>query len=111
MSTIHFTNNEFSAWLSDHPLCAVYFSAPDCAVCEVLKPKLFELLQQRFPKLALGEVDCSVSAELAAQQMVFTIPTLIVYFEGREGIRQVRSFSLGELAGELARPYGIFTED
>jgi thioredoxin-like negative regulator of GroEL len=103
------TTDDFTEWLNRHPLCAVYFSAPDCSVCEALKPKLHGLLQQRFPQLALGEVDCAACRELAAQQMVFTIPTLIVYFDGREGIRKVRSFSLGELAAELERPYGIFT--
>ncbi|MGD8589828.1 MAG: thioredoxin family protein [Chromatiales bacterium] len=111
MLTKFSTLDEFTGWLARHPLCAVYFSGPDCAVCEVLKPKLIELLQQDFPRLLLGEVDCAVSAELAAQQTVFTIPTLIVYFDGREAIRKVRSFSLGELAAELARPYGIFTAD
>ena len=104
-SNIH----EFTEWLILHPLCAVYFSGPDCSVCAALKPKLFELLQHRFPKLVLAEVDCAVSPDLAAQQMVFTIPTLIVYFDGREAIRKVRSFSLGQLSGELERPYGIFT--
>jgi thiol-disulfide isomerase/thioredoxin len=102
--------NDFSAFIADHPLCAVYFSGPDCAVCEALQPKLFDLLQQRFPRLALAEVDCSASPQLAAQQTVFTIPTLIVYLDGREGIRKVRSFSLAELAAELQRPYVIFTE-
>lgn len=104
-----FDADGLSRFLQKNPLCAVYFSGPDCAVCTVMQPKLFELLQRRFPKLALAEVDCAASTELAAQQMVFTIPTLIVYLDGREGIRKVRSFGLGELADELARPYGIFT--
>jgi thiol-disulfide isomerase/thioredoxin len=111
MSTQLTAPDDFAEWLNLHPLCAVYFSAPDCSVCQALKPKLFALLQQRFPRLVLGEVDCADSPELAAQQMVFTIPTLIVYFDGREGIRKVRSFSLGGLAGELARPYGMFIEE
>jgi thiol-disulfide isomerase/thioredoxin len=109
MSTQLSTTVGLAEWLSLHPLCAVYFSGPDCSVCTALKPKLFELLQQRFPKLVLGEVDCALSPELAAQQLVFTIPSLIVYFDGREAIRKVRSFSLGELACELERPYGIFS--
>jgi len=104
------SSDEFTTWSSRHPLCAAYFSGPGCAVCEVLKPKLVELLQSRFPGLALGEIDCALSPDLAAQQMVFTIPTLIVYFDGREGLRKVRSFSLGELAAELERPYRIFSE-
>jgi thiol-disulfide isomerase/thioredoxin len=109
MSTKLSALDEFNDWLGHHALCAAYFSGPDCSVCAALKPKLFELLQQRFPKLVLGEVDCALSPELAAQQTVFAIPTLIVYCDGREAIRKVRGFSLGQLAGELERPYGIFT--
>ncbi|MEN8179918.1 MAG: thioredoxin family protein [Pseudomonadota bacterium] len=105
------TDSELSGFIRSHPICAVYFSGPDCAVCEALKPKLLELLQQRFLKLVLGEVDCAASPSLAAQQVVFSIPTLIVYFEGKEGIRKSRSFSLTELATELERPYSILSTD
>lgn len=105
------SETEFFDFIRSHPICAVYFSGPDCAVCRTLKPKLFDLLQQKFPALVIGEVDCSASQQLAAQQTVFTIPTLLVYFDGKEGIRKSRSFSLSELANELARPYGIFSAD
>lgn len=110
-STFHLLIQEtdHTGFIRSHPICAIYFSGPDCAVCEVLKPKLFELLQQRFPKLVLGEVNCANSPQLAAQMSVFTIPTLIVYFEGKEGLRKSRSFSLAELAQQLARPYEILT--
>ncbi len=103
------TEDDLTGFISSHSICAAYFSGPDCAVCEILKPKLLELLQQRFPKLTVGEVDCAASPQLAAQQIVFTIPTLIVYFEGKEGIRKSRSFSLAELASELERPYSMLS--
>jgi thioredoxin-like negative regulator of GroEL len=105
------SEQDFSAFIRNYPLCAIYFSGPDCAVCAALKPKLFELLQYRFPKLVLGEVDCSTSQQLASQQLIFSIPTLIVYLDGREAIRKSRSFSLTELVEELDRPYGIVTSE
>jgi thioredoxin-like negative regulator of GroEL len=103
------SETELSRFIQAHPLCAIYFSGPDCAVCESLKPKLFALLGQRFPQLELAEVDCALSPQLAAQHTVFSLPTLIIYLDGREGIRKVRNFSLAELAAELQRPYSIFT--
>jgi thiol-disulfide isomerase/thioredoxin len=101
--------SEFSEFLGSHPLCAVYFTGPDCGVCQALKPRLFAMLSDRFPQLAVGEIDCSRCPGLAAQQMVFTIPALIVYIEGRENLRKVRAFSPAELARELERPYAIMT--
>ncbi len=90
-----------------HPIAVVYFSGPDCAVCGVLKPKLLDLLIRRFPGVPLGEVDCAACPAPAAQQGVFTIPTLVVYLDGREGLRKVRNFSLREVEEALARSYAI----
>lgn len=104
-------SDHFDAFLRQYPAAAVYFSGPDCSVCQVLKPKVLALLAQQFPQLALAEVDCGRSSELAAQQSVFTVPTLVVYFDGRELLRKVRNFSLRELAEELERPYALFFGD
>lgn len=101
-------SDPFQAFLQQQPAAAVYFSGPDCSVCQVLKPKVLALLEQHFPQLALAEVDCSRASELAAQQSVFTVPTLVIYFDGRELLRKVRNFSLRELADELERPYALF---
>ena len=98
-------------FIGENPIAAVYFSGPDCNVCQALKPKLFQLLHTDFPRIPIGEVDCSENPELSAQQVVFSIPTLIVYFEGKEAIRKTRSFSLTELAPDLERPYSILFED
>jgi len=97
----------FAEFIAQHPMAAVYFSGPDCGVCTTLKPKLLRLFTERFPKLAVAEVDCGVQRELAAQQGVFTIPTLIVYLESREGLRKTRSLSPGQVEAELERPYSI----
>ncbi len=31
-------------FLKSHPICALYFSTPSCAVCDGLKPKLIAML-------------------------------------------------------------------
>lgn len=94
-------------FLAVHPICALYFSAPDCAVCGVLKPKLIAMLTQEFPKIGVGEVDCALSPSLAAAYSVFTVPSLIIFTEGRESLRKSRSFGLTALAAELERPYSL----
>lgn len=110
MSQVLASEAEFTGFIQRHPICAVYFSGPDCSVCKRLKPKLFEMLNERFPAVAIGEVDCAVSPQLAAQQVVFSIPAMTIYIEGRETIRKLRSFSPSELALELERPYTIIGE-
>ena len=41
---------------------------------------------------------------------MFSIPTLLVYFEDREMLRLSRGFSLTQLRAGLERPYRLFFE-
>ncbi|MCD6365981.1 MAG: thioredoxin family protein [Bacteroidales bacterium] len=84
-----------------------YFSNDDCNVCKVLKPKVFELLQQYFPEIGFFYVDTKFLPDVAAQNRVFTIPTLLVFFDGNELIRKSRYIGIEEIRQELARPYEI----
>lgn len=95
------------ASLSEHQAVLVYFSTPDCNVCKVLKPKVLELLETRFPRMAFVYSDVAQAPEVAAQMGVLTVPTLVVYFDGRESVRLVRNFSIGELAAAIERPYSM----
>lgn len=90
---------------SEHLALAVYFSAPDCNVCKVLKPRLMEALELEFPRVQRAEVDVQGARELAAQLQIFSIPTLIILFDGRESQRWVRNIALGEVRREISRPY------
>jgi thioredoxin 1 len=82
-----------------------YFSNDDCNVCKVLKPKVYEMLQERFPMVKFFYVDTKALPDVAAQNRVFTIPTLLVFFDGREIIRKSRYIGINELADEIERPY------
>ncbi len=84
-----------------------YFSNDDCNVCKVLKPKVYEMLQKKYPEVKFYYVDTKALPDIAAQNRVFTIPTLLVFFEGRELIRKSRYIGINELADEISRPYDI----
>jgi thiol-disulfide isomerase/thioredoxin len=96
-----------ASFLREHPICALYFTTPDCGVCKVLKPKLAAMLAERFPAVGFAQVDCAAAPALSADMGVFAVPALIVFTEGRESLRKSRSFGLEELAAALERPYGL----
>lgn len=96
-----------ASFLREHPICALYFTSPDCGVCRALKPKLAGMLAERFPAIGFAQVDCAAAPALAADLGVFVVPALIVFTDGREGLRRSRSFGLEELASALERPYGL----
>lgn len=98
-------------FVRDNEAAAIYFAGADCGVCQVLEPRVRVLLAESFPRIAFARVATEQAAELAAQQSVFAIPTLIFFFDGRESFRYARNFSLAEVERDVVRPYTMFFEE
>ncbi len=98
----------FEAILRQEAAVLAYFSHEQCNVCKVLKPKVEELLAEKFPKIKAIYCNTKSSPEIAAAQSVFVVPTIIVWFEGKETYRFSRNIGLQELEGALSRPYSLF---
>lgn len=103
MQTLNSIQNAIEA----KPAVMLYFSAPTCNVCHALKPKLVDAFQTHFPAFEIISIDISETPEISSQFGVFTIPTLIVFLDGREFLRKSRHMSVGEVVGEIRRPYEI----
>jgi len=86
----------------------VYFSGKNCGVCKALQPKIEELFAQEFPKIKQVYISADEFAQTAAQFSVLTIPTVLVFFDAKEFIRESRHISIHELASSIQRPYGLF---
>ncbi len=95
--------------LQEEIALVLYFSSPSCNVCHVLRPKLMEALEKEFPSIGRYHADIALTPEIAAQFQVFSAPTIIVFFEGKEFIRKGRSMSVEGLLQEIKRPYEIMT--
>ncbi len=99
--------DEFLKLKNEEPALLAYFSTEACNVCKVLKPKVADLLQQEFPKIKSVYIKSDKLPEVAAQNQVFTAPTILVFFDGREYIRKSRNIGIGELQLEIERPYSM----
>ncbi len=99
--------DEFNKLRGAENALLVYFSTETCSVCKVIKPKVAELIQTIFPRIKLIYVKTDILPEVAAQNRVFTVPTILVYFEGKEYIRKSRNIGIGELENEIERPYSL----
>jgi len=85
----------------------LYFSGENCNVCHALRPKFKELFNAEFPALKQIYLDAHENAEVSAHFQVFSVPTMIVFMDGREFAREGRSVSLHQLKEKLRRPYGM----
>jgi thioredoxin-like negative regulator of GroEL len=93
--------------LTTNDAVMLYFSAPTCNVCHALKPKLTEAIMERFPTFVIERIDISETPEIASHFSVFAIPTVLIFFQGREFLRKSRHMSIGEVTDAIARPYSI----
>ena len=89
----------------------LYFSSDSCSVCKVLKPKVEELLREQFPKMVIRYVDIEKSPVISGQFRIFTIPTILIFFEGKEQVRYSRNISMHQLEDSISRPYTMIFED
>jgi len=89
----------------------MYFSHEQCNVCKVLKPKIAELLNNHFPKMKMYYADTVKNPEIAGQNKIFTVPTVVCFFGGRETIRKSRSIGINELGEQIERPYEMIFEN
>ncbi|WP_456408786.1 thioredoxin family protein [Caldithrix abyssi] len=96
------TLNEFHELLSKHSIVVGYFSTESCNVCKVLRPQVQQICEQ-FDIAHFEYVDIEKAPELRGQFLVFSVPTIIIFVDGREYKRLNRYMSLQDFEDELKR--------
>ena len=102
--------DEIEAAIKEKDAALFYFSAPHCNVCKVLKPKLAEMLTEEYPKIELFYVDIDKTPMISGQFRIFSIPTIMIFLEGKEFLRESRNIGLTELSRKLEKPYNLMFE-
>ncbi len=59
----------------------------------------------------MGYVNSELLPEVSAQQSIFTVPTVVVFLDGKEFIRKSRNISLSEFQKDIERPYSMYFDD
>lgn len=85
----------------------LYFWGENCNVCHALRPKFKEVFDTEFPALQQIYLDAHANPEISAHFQVFSVPTMLVFMDGREFAREGRTVSLHQLTEKLQRPYGM----
>jgi thioredoxin 1 len=93
--------------------------APWCGPCKMVKPILEKLAKEYDGRVDLWQINADESQDLLRELKVYGIPTLIVYRDGKETMRQVGAKPAGQLrnlfeslaTGSIPVPAGLSNAD
>lgn len=90
------TDNNFDAEVTKHKLIVVDFWAPWCGTCRMVGPLIEELASEYAGKVAFGKLNVDENITVPSRFAVRSIPTLIVFKDGR---------AVGTIVGACPKPY------
>ena len=101
MSALHITKENFEKEVlgSERPVL-VDFWASWCGPCRMVLP-IVEELAQEYPQYKVGKINVDEETELASRFGVMSIPTLLVFREGKIAAQAVGARSKEELLAML----------
>jgi len=89
-------------FIKENKFVMIYFSSGECNVCENISPKVEEILEKH-PNLVSGKVEAQTLPSIASAFSVYTIPTIIIFLEGKEIVNQARYINFLELEEKIQR--------
>lgn len=101
------TINEYKEFIEKEDAVLLYFYNDNCAPCISLRPKVMELVNEKFPKMKMVLSNSLTQPEVSAHFGAFSNPTLVLFFGGREYRRESKYISIPQLAQTIERPYGM----
>ena len=100
---------ELQQHIAEKPAVLAYFYNDNCAPCLSLRPKIIELIDNEFPKIELLFIN-SIQREIPAHYGVYDNPTLLVFFDRKEHVRESKYVSVAQLHNTIERYYNLMFE-
>lgn len=90
MAAAHINQDDFDATVlqSDKPVMVDFF-AEWCGPCKMAAPVIDQLAQEFADKAVIVKVDVDTNNELAGKYGVMSIPTVVIFKDGKEVDRKI----------------------
>lgn len=96
------TNLEFQDLIEKEQWVLTYMTSPSCGVCHALLPQIKALICS-FPELYFKELSVETDSELVGQYLMMSVPTLCIFYQGKEVYRAARFINIRELEDKIRR--------
>ncbi len=83
MSVSFLTDSDFKDFVEKNEVVLVDFYADWCGPCQIVKPILEELSQELEGKAKFGKIDVDRNKERAMEYGIMSIPTLLIFKDGK----------------------------
>lgn len=80
---------EIEKFVETNELAFIFISKPNCSVCESLLPQIERVMEQ-YPSIKTALINTEVVPEVAGHFNIFTVPVLILFYQGKEYLREAR---------------------
>ncbi|AFK87397.1 MULTISPECIES: thioredoxin family protein [Thermoanaerobacterium] len=99
--------DEIKKFVDSEEMALLYFSTNDCGICTTLLPKL-EAMLLNYDKISSCHVSIDELPAASSEFSVFTVPTVLLFAEGKEVIREARFISMDILEEKIQKYYDLF---
>lgn len=96
------TNEDFDKVINSGVVLIDFF-ADWCGPCKMMEPVIEELDSELKEKIVIAKVNVDESSDLASKYQVFSIPTFILFKDGKEVERMVGAVGKSEILDKLQR--------
>jgi thioredoxin 1 len=100
---LHVTDANFEETIKKNKLVLVDFWAGWCGPCRALAPTIEELSKEYDGKAVVCKLDVDENPATAERFQVFSIPTMIIFKDGKEAERLVGLCPKSRIADTLAK--------
>ncbi len=101
---------ELNKAVKEEKAVLLYFQNDACAPCRTLRPKVHALIEEKYPKVKLKLIDPMQEPDCAAAFQVFSLPTILIFFDGKEFFRGGIYTSIMALDDVISRYYELIFE-
>lgn len=99
----HVTDSNFGETLKKNKVVFVDFWANWCGPCRALAPTITEVAKEYSGKALIGKLDVDENPATAEQFQVFSIPTMIIFKDGKEIERLVGLCAKNRITDALSK--------